>query len=286
MPPKRARYSGDEKASADAVSQALKSAVFFKYPEAVAGKIDPSMLKKAGPLLQALLKVQPNLSFTRTMVMKAMELLLKERGSEWDIKPDEHATWCRSSTNRLRCMCRHLYQALRRKPVPKWVADVVGEVCLDTGADDDDGQDNTENADDEEVHEGEESEDEACHDEEGGEEEEEPAPKRPRSTTKGKSTPKAKAELAPKAKGKPTPKKKDGKKGASTLQGGNVMVWDRELQKAFLIAGGRRLGIHVGGQLETDGALPETCPTGPDLRTVNLPLTRNLPQNARAQACL
>ena len=83
-------------------------------------------------LLLALKRIQPNLSFTKLAVHKALELLLQEESIQKDIRfkmtEDDKRDWQTVMKRRVRNMCRVVTQGERKadntgKPV-KWVANL------------------------------------------------------------------------------------------------------------------------------------------------------------------
>eukprot|EP00974_Lingulodinium_polyedra_P025260 2442095-Lingulodinium_polyedra.AAC.1 len=83
---------------------------------------DTKMIMKLAPLIKEFYSAQNNMSYAQMHMVAIMEAVYdKAAWAQVETKP-RRAEWTESVAKQLRCMFRHVAQALRRKQQPKWLA--------------------------------------------------------------------------------------------------------------------------------------------------------------------
>lgn len=118
---KRPRHEGGPSIFHDVLEMHITSPGCIQYCEDPADGIDKKALHANQALLVALRKLQPNMSFLQKTLEAALLDLAKRRG--WS---DEY-TFAEKVAKRIRCMCRHVYQAISKKKIPAWVCSFFPE---------------------------------------------------------------------------------------------------------------------------------------------------------------
>ena len=113
---------------ADVLRPHIDSKKALTYGESCEFKVDVSLLTKHKQLLLSLRSAQPNLSFKKTSMTEALDVLGQE-SEQWKLDDEKYLEWKRVSERRIHMMCRHVSQAFLRKPQPRWL-----EMLLDPTA--------------------------------------------------------------------------------------------------------------------------------------------------------
>ena len=75
-------------------------------------------------LLQALYNIQPNLCFSKVVMVQALQLMLKKAAKKWKLSIPDQDDWLTTMTRRIRNLCRVVSQALLKQPQPIWMKHV------------------------------------------------------------------------------------------------------------------------------------------------------------------
>ena len=113
----------------DALRPFVSSVSWLKYGEdLVKSPLQQEVLTAHKEMLASLHKLSPNLSFTKKAVEEVLQLLATEKGFEVLSTEELTQDWVVTNAKRLRCACRHVGQALLKKPQPKWLALIVASL--------------------------------------------------------------------------------------------------------------------------------------------------------------
>lgn len=119
MAPKRCRFEGGASCFQDVMYPFVTSPSYLPP-----GKVDRTYMLSLKPMMAALYKCQPNLSFTKNITQKAHEHIFDARASEWGLDRSMGSKWSATMAQRLRVCCRFMAQARVRVPPPGWVANM------------------------------------------------------------------------------------------------------------------------------------------------------------------
>ena len=121
----RTRYAGTASDLAEVLTPFATKPGFVKYDEAgrvADAKIHHKYILDHGDMLDALRQAQENLSFTKTLVTAALDILIEKK---FAALPDEEKKYMASTIcKRLRNMCRAVMQAARKKHPPPWLQEL------------------------------------------------------------------------------------------------------------------------------------------------------------------
>ena len=127
MADSRATYGGTAEAFAAVLQPVLdaRGKVWCRYP-CEAKVVSEAKLNVKGvldhlDLLGALHAAMPNLSFTKSVVLAGIKVLV-QTNSSISLKPGEVDDYTETHARRLRNLCRCVAQAEARRPRPSWVA--------------------------------------------------------------------------------------------------------------------------------------------------------------------
>jgi hypothetical protein len=88
-------------------------------------KLERNIIVEHRKLLIGLRNIQDNLSFPTAMVKKALLEVAESKMATWRFSKADCEQLACDVGARVRCMCRHLAQALGKTPPPKWVSQVL-----------------------------------------------------------------------------------------------------------------------------------------------------------------
>jgi len=133
MADSRATYGGTAEAFAAVLQPVLdaRGKVWCRYP-CEAKVVSEAKLNVKGvldhlDLLGALHAAMPNLSFTKSVVLAGIKVLV-QTNSSIALKPGEVDDYTETHARRLRNLCRCVAQAEARRPRPSWVAQLPWHV--------------------------------------------------------------------------------------------------------------------------------------------------------------
>ena len=174
MAPKRHRYQGTPLAIAEAISSHIVRPGSIQYVENLSSaKLDTALIMKYQTMWVRLKALCSNCSFPQNSMLAAMQIVLeREKGMPQfqHMSEEEDKDWVKTMEARIRCMGRHIQQALCRKSRPTWVKQLFSEVAGAAAAGEASGGDKGEEGKDAEEQQ---EEEQAGEQEEEGEEEEE-----------------------------------------------------------------------------------------------------------------
>lgn len=90
------------------------------------GKLDHKSLCEHSKLLMSLFDLQPNLSFVPLVLKSALKEVAMQKAAVWKFSDSDAEQFACDVGPRLRAMCRHLSQAMRKPKTPAWVTTVLG----------------------------------------------------------------------------------------------------------------------------------------------------------------
>ena len=90
----------------------------FKYPDKQ--KMDRKLIEKHKELINDLHTLNSNLSFPPLMMTEALRNVGNFRKVHWQWETNDIEAFATTVGPRVRTVCRHVIQALRRKPRPAW----------------------------------------------------------------------------------------------------------------------------------------------------------------------
>ena len=108
----RPRYEGDAETLAAAILPSTTNAGWLHYSTEMKDKIDVARIRTHAALIQRLYLLQQNLSFTKTQVEAAMEIVLLQ--SHFRLADKHSASWVKVTALRMRAMCRHVSNTRKR----------------------------------------------------------------------------------------------------------------------------------------------------------------------------
>ena len=122
----RSRFDGTPADLAAAIGTIAKKRSFLQYDEAEKtqqAKTDPQRIADAAPLLAVLHDLHSGLSFPKSVVTNALEILIKENASvpEWSLKPEHIQDYKLTMCRRILNLCRCTSQGMVKHPGCKWV---------------------------------------------------------------------------------------------------------------------------------------------------------------------
>jgi hypothetical protein len=120
----RVRFDGTSESLSKELKNFLTSPGCIAYAEKLSGPLDSDALQKHALMLKALQSLQNNLSFTKKAMHKALIQAVDEK---WGLDKKEMKAWAATVGDRIRCMCRHVYVASKKKKHPAWLASVLGD---------------------------------------------------------------------------------------------------------------------------------------------------------------
>lgn len=120
MAGQRARFGGTAEDLAKALGPFATNIRFLAYHEGdlATAKVDTERILKHSDLLASVRKLQPNLSFTKSLVLQAFQIVWANATFEADEEHKESWTTCMCA--RFRNLCRVTQQACEKKRPPKW----------------------------------------------------------------------------------------------------------------------------------------------------------------------
>ena len=131
MPPKQARSRcglAKKNALVDVLAAYFTTPVKVNYKSFGAqvhtAKVQRKELRVHAALLQALMKLQKNLSFAPMMMKDALLEVAKRNETKWRFTGTDADEFSCAVGVRLRCMCRHVTQAMCKPRPPQWVVDL------------------------------------------------------------------------------------------------------------------------------------------------------------------
>jgi len=83
-------------------------------------KFDSKKLLENGPMLLALRSLNESMSFKRSTLAGALELVLKERATAWDLEQKHWKDWIFTMGCRIANLCRHTTQGILKSPKAPW----------------------------------------------------------------------------------------------------------------------------------------------------------------------
>ena len=120
---KRPRWSGED-GLVHILAAYISSPVRVSYGERLGrSRLDARVLVTHAPLLQALRRLQPNLSFSQAPMKAALAEVAEQNAVTWRLTPGEIDKFSEKVAKRIRTMCAHMAAAQRKNP--KWVEKVL-----------------------------------------------------------------------------------------------------------------------------------------------------------------
>ena len=101
----------------------VQSVNWCKYSEAGTCKksgINAALVERHHDLLHRLHAVQENLSFRKTVMEKALNMIVGEKAQEWALDKSSQKDWVLTMSTRLRNICFVVANAERKKKMPSW----------------------------------------------------------------------------------------------------------------------------------------------------------------------
>ena len=127
MQASRPRYDGSLDALRDAISPFVVSPGWLMYQEKLADKTLPDVLVAHRLFLRCMTDLCQNLSFGKAQLEHVFNKLSATRFKEV-LTEEQSEDWVQTSCKRLQTAFRHVSQARRRKPPPRWLAHIdIGE---------------------------------------------------------------------------------------------------------------------------------------------------------------
>jgi len=122
-------YRGDAQAIAEALEPlaSAKGPAFVRYEDESKNTIKARLVH--GPLgveghheiLNRLHSIQPNLAFTRSTILGALDRIHEAHKASWRMSSSECSDWRETLTRRIRNMCRAVHQGASKRPSAPWV---------------------------------------------------------------------------------------------------------------------------------------------------------------------
>lgn len=126
----RSRFQGCADDIATALTEFATKPGWFKYCEEDGkGALNTKLLQSSRSAFVELHKLTENLSFTQKEMEKAMRDIGDKHAAEWEMSPVQLDEQAKVMAKRLRTACRHIAQALRKEPQPKWVKAIFDEAA-------------------------------------------------------------------------------------------------------------------------------------------------------------
>ena len=91
-------------------------------------KVDQELIKQPHVILSKLYEVAPNLTFTRSALISAIDMMFDEKAEEWKMIPEHKQDYVETMTRRLLNICRVVSQACvqaeKKGQAPAWVKEL------------------------------------------------------------------------------------------------------------------------------------------------------------------
>ena len=117
---------GQHEALEDALGPLFSSPHACTYPVDRASKINKAGLTKHKAVLAACQDAHRQLTFPPLLMKGVMKAIAMAKQAEWRFDEQDVEAWATEVSARVRCMCRHASQALRRKPAPpSWALEIL-----------------------------------------------------------------------------------------------------------------------------------------------------------------
>jgi len=87
-------------------------------------RLSPDLLSKNKLLLRALYSIQKNMSFKKSVVLDALQILSDEADA-FGMTEDKAKQWREVNERKMHMMCRHVEQSLVRAKTPKWACELL-----------------------------------------------------------------------------------------------------------------------------------------------------------------
>ena len=127
----RDTFQGSKEALMDTLRPFVTAPNFVKYHESKSENIDKHLLYQHAPLLRALQRLQPNMSFPRVVMEDSLVGLAREL-KFFEDSPTMLLEWSRVCGARVRTLGRHMAQSIlkARGSTSSWVALVMSQDVL------------------------------------------------------------------------------------------------------------------------------------------------------------
>ena len=119
----RGRFQGTAAELCSALAPPAVHKSFVKYGESkdlmkakVAADMNQIILAHA-PILQSIHEMQPNLSIPKKVCISALQLLVDQKSSQWEMEPRHHADWVATMEVRLRNLLRVVSQGILKNRI-------------------------------------------------------------------------------------------------------------------------------------------------------------------------
>ena len=119
----RPRYEGDAETLAAAILPSATNAGWLHYSTDMKDKIDVARIRTHAALIRRLYLLQANLSFTKTQVEAAMQIVLLK--GHFSLADKHRVSWVKVTAQRMRVMCRHVSNTNTKATKPKWLKYVL-----------------------------------------------------------------------------------------------------------------------------------------------------------------
>ena len=125
---KRSVYPGSSQQIADAIFDVAYNVSFCSYPDesprVAKAKLHVDSIRSHSALLSKLQLLQPNLSFPKRALQRALRIVAARR--KWKLEEPAMEDWVDTLSRRIRNMCRVVSQALQKDPYPAWLQPLMG----------------------------------------------------------------------------------------------------------------------------------------------------------------
>jgi hypothetical protein len=124
----RSRFKGSPDDISAALADFATKPGWFKYSEEDGkGALNTKLLQSSRCVFVELHKLTENLSFSQKEMEKAMRTIGENHAAEWTMTSLQLDEQAKVMSKRLRTGCRHIAQAMRKEPQPKWVKAIFDE---------------------------------------------------------------------------------------------------------------------------------------------------------------
>ena len=125
----RPRFAGDGESLKEIFSEFFTTPTKVTYGEdSKTAKVDKREIAKCMPLLLRLVALQSNLAFTPMSVKTALAEMAEGK-EEWHFDSKDIDHFSSTMSNRVRCLCRHVSQALIKGQPPKWALPLLPDLA-------------------------------------------------------------------------------------------------------------------------------------------------------------